>query len=119
MLYGILFDVTLIDEKFTNKEIGFELTFGRSTVSLEDKQKGDEIASNQTPYIKATTENKKFSAIPYSDFKPCLKTMCNLPDFRRRMYNTNIIKKIRKGLVIREIKNFVKQFLIFNTRKRK
>lgn len=48
---------------------------------------------------KPMTHDKIYYFLPYWDNKPCLHIRSIWPDYRRRMYNSNIINKIVDKLV--------------------
>lgn len=52
-----------------------------------------------TPANKPMTHDKIYYFLPYWDDKPCLHVRSIWPDYRRRMYNSNIIGKIVDKLV--------------------
>lgn len=52
-----------------------------------------------TPASKPMTHDKIYYFLPYWDDKPCLHVRSIWPDYRRRMYNSNIIGKIVDKLV--------------------
>lgn len=45
------------------------------------------------------THDKIYYFLPYWDNKPCMHIRSVWPDYRRRMYNSNIISKIAEKLV--------------------
>lgn len=47
-----------------------------------------------TPATKPMTHDKMHYYLPYWDNKPCMHIRSVWPDYRRRMYNSNIISKI-------------------------
>lgn len=57
-----------------------------------------------TSPTKPMTHDKIYYFLPYWDNKPCMHIRSVWPDYRRRMYNSNIIGKIAEKLV-RTIKN--------------
>lgn len=54
--------------------------------------------STTTP-IKPMTHDRIYYFLPYWDDKPCMHVRSLWPDYRRRMYNSNIIHKIMDKLV--------------------
>lgn len=48
---------------------------------------------------KPMTHDKTYYFLPYWDDKPCLHVRSYWPDFRKRMYNSNLIGKIADKLV--------------------
>jgi len=52
-----------------------------------------------TPSNKPMTHDKIYYFLPYWDDKPCLHVRSTWPDYRRRMYNSNIISKIIDKMV--------------------
>nr|CAD7423852.1 unnamed protein product [Timema monikensis] len=47
-----------------------------------------------TPPVKPMTNDRLYYYLPYWDNKPCMHVRSIWPDYRRRMYNSNIIAKI-------------------------
>lgn len=56
-------------------------------------------SQSTTPSTKPMTHDKIYYFLPYWDNKPCMHTVSVWPDFRRRMYNSNIISRIVDKLV--------------------
>lgn len=52
-----------------------------------------------TPPTKPMTHDKIYYYLPYWDDKPCQHVRSIWPDYRRRMYNSNIIGRIIDKLV--------------------
>lgn len=100
LLYGAIFDVTLIDKKYSSRPITFELTFGNSSKYINDEAEGDGLPKNRTREIMPECRNKYFCNLDYKDQKPCFLVRSLMPDFRRRMYNANIVNKMAKELVL-------------------
>lgn len=100
LLYGAIFDVTLIDKKFSYYPISFELTFGKRSNYNKSKAEGDVIAKNRTFALKPTCKSKYFCHLDYEFNRPCFHIMTNVADIRERMYNANIINKMSKELVV-------------------
>lgn len=53
------------------------------------------------------THDKVYYFLPYWDDKPCLHVRSVWPDYRRRMYNSNVIGKIADKLVRKMIFYYV------------
>lgn len=72
-----------------------------------DQEELQEVLSGSwqstTPACKPMTHDKIYYFLPYWDDKPCLHVRSIWPDYRRRMYNSNIISKISDKLVSREL----------------
>lgn len=48
---------------------------------------------------KPMTHDKVYYFLPYWDDKPCMHVASVWPDYRRRMYNSNLISKVADKLV--------------------
>jgi len=77
-------------------------TGSRDGTSGEEEDLQEIIAGSwqsTTPSNKPMTHDKIYYFLPYWDDKPCLHVRSIWPDYRRRMYNSNIISKIVDKLV--------------------
>jgi len=52
-----------------------------------------------TPPVKPMTHDRLYYFLPYWDDKPCMYVRSVWPDYRRRMYNSNLIARIIEKLV--------------------
>lgn len=59
----------------------------------------DESWQSTTCTAKPMTHDRLYYFMPYWDDKPCLYVRSVWPDYRRRMYNSNVIGKIVEKLV--------------------
>ena len=74
----------------------------KSGTSGEEEELQEILAGSwqsTTPASKPMTHDKIYYFLPYWDDKPCLHVRSIWPDYRRRMYNSNIIGKIVDKLV--------------------
>lgn len=78
---------------------------GPKSGTSSDQEELQEVLSGSwqstTPACKPMTHDKMYYFLPYWDDKPCLHVRSIWPDYRRRMYNSNIISKISDKLVSR------------------
>ncbi|XP_043482896.1 otoferlin-like isoform X2 [Leptopilina heterotoma] len=116
-LFASIMDATMIDKKLGDKPMYFEISIGNAGNALDGHNEsskvcdmsssmggsGDEEEVQQvvtrscqstTPSNKPMTHDKIYYFLPYWDNKPCLHVRSIWPDYRRRMYNSNIINKI-------------------------
>ncbi|XP_059472296.1 otoferlin isoform X4 [Neocloeon triangulifer] len=121
-LFGSIMDATMIDKKLGDKPLFFELSIGNAGNSLDghnsssqeiDEEEGDDYLDNvsaesacwqsTTPPVKPMTHDRLYHFLPYWDDKPCMYVRSVWPDYRRRMYNSNlimrIIEKLEEGLL--------------------
>ncbi|CAL7945462.1 unnamed protein product [Xylocopa violacea] len=120
-LFATIMDCTMIDKKLGDKPMYFELSIGNAGNALDghnesskicdmgpksgtstDQEELQEVLSGSwqstTPACKPMTHDKIYYFLPYWDDKPCLHVRSIWPDYRRRMYNSNIISKISDKL---------------------
>lgn len=74
----------------------------KSGASGEEEELQEVISGSwqsTTPPTKPMTHDKIYYFLPYWDDKPSLHVRSIWPDYRRRMYNSNIIGKIADKLV--------------------
>ncbi|XP_032668321.1 otoferlin-like isoform X1 [Odontomachus brunneus] len=116
-LFATIMDATMIDKKLGDKPMYFEISIGNAGNALDGHNesfkmcemgsKGGAITEEDdlqevlsgswqstTPANKPMTHDKIYYFLPYWDDKPCLHVRSIWPDYRRRMYNSNIIGKI-------------------------
>ncbi|XP_067214359.1 otoferlin-like isoform X3 [Linepithema humile] len=115
-LFATIMDATMIDKKLGDKPMYFEISIGNAGNALDghnesskmyDASRGgmsgeeedlQEILAGSwqstTPSSKPMTHDKIYYFLPYWDDKPSLHVRSIWPDYRRRMYNSNIIGKI-------------------------
>ncbi|KAL0125714.1 hypothetical protein PUN28_004639 [Cardiocondyla obscurior] len=116
-LFSTIMDATMIDKKISDKPMYFEISIGNAGNALDghnesfkmydrgskggtsgDEEDLQEILTGSwqstTPASKPMTHDKIYYFLPYWDDKPCLHVRSIWPDYRRRMYNSNIIGKI-------------------------
>nr|CAD7193654.1 unnamed protein product [Timema douglasi] len=112
-MFTTVLDVTMIDKKLGDKPIYLEISIGnagntidghnQTTRELSDSDSDDNIEvvttteatwQSTTPPVKPMTNDHLYYYLPYWDNKPCMHVRSIWPDYRRRMYNSNIIAKI-------------------------
>ncbi|EFN61375.1 Otoferlin [Camponotus floridanus] len=116
-LFATIMDATMIDKKLGDKPMYFEISIGNAGNALDGHNESfkmydagsrggasgeeDELQEvlagswqSTTPSSKPMTHDKIYYFLPYWDDKPCLHVRSTWPDYRRRMYNSNIISKI-------------------------
>ncbi|VVC45932.1 Hypothetical protein CINCED_3A016890 [Cinara cedri] len=113
-LFMTILDASMIEKKLGEKPIFFELSIGNAgnmidghneSNSQEDHDKVNVLESviseswqSTTAAIKPITNDKVYYYLPLREDKPCLHVKSIWPDYRRRMYNSNIINKISDRL---------------------
>ncbi|XP_050432533.1 otoferlin-like isoform X3 [Adelges cooleyi] len=113
-LFVTILDASMIDKKLGEKPIYFELSIGNAgnvidghneSNSQEDHDKFNVLESvvseswqSTTAAIKPVTNDKTYYFLPLCEDKPCLHVKSAWPDYRRRMYNSNLINKITDKL---------------------
>ncbi|XP_025413884.1 otoferlin-like isoform X4 [Sipha flava] len=113
-LFMTILDASMIDKKLGEKPIYFELSIGNAgnmidghneSSSQEDHDKINVLESviseswqSTTAAIKPISNDKVYYYLPLREDKPCLHVKSIWPDYRRRMYNSNIINKISDKL---------------------
>lgn len=92
-LFCPIFSVTMIDERFRQQNVSFEITIGF-------KQKNDDFSENTTKPLKCQPDNKKkYWYLPLNGQIPCLSNVSVWPDQRSSVYNSNMIQYIYDELV--------------------
>ncbi|KAG8297658.1 hypothetical protein J6590_031698 [Homalodisca vitripennis] len=116
-LFSTILDASMIDKKLGDKPIFFELSIGNAGNTLDghnettqepsdsDSDDNLEVVTSEsiswqstTSPIKPMTHDRTYYFLPYWDDKPCMHVRSLWPDYRRRMYNSNIINKIVEKL---------------------
>ncbi|KAG7196910.1 hypothetical protein KM043_000181 [Ampulex compressa] len=120
-LFATIMDATMIDKKLGDKPMYFEISIGNAGNALDghnesskmfdsgskggtsgEEEELQEVLSGSwqstTPPSKPMTHDKTYYYLPYWDDKPCLHVRSIWPDYRRRMYNSNVIGKIADKL---------------------
>ncbi|KAF4526881.1 hypothetical protein B566_EDAN013792 [Ephemera danica] len=110
-------DATMLDKRLGDKPMFFELSIGNAGNSLdghntsaqENDDDSDDYLENvsadsaswqsTTPPVKPMTHDRLYYFLPYWDDKPCMYVRSVWPDYRRRMYNSNLISRIVEKLV--------------------
>ncbi|PSN37731.1 Otoferlin [Blattella germanica] len=127
-MFATIIDATMIDKKLGDKPLFFEISIGNAGNSLDghnetskdasesDSDENLECVTTSPPSWQSTTSPAKpmtndhiYHFLPYWDDKPCMHVRSVWPDYRRRMYNSNIIARIVDKLVSNISKyNFLK-----------
>ncbi|XP_076179646.1 otoferlin isoform X3 [Ptiloglossa arizonensis] len=120
-LFATIMDATMIDKKLGDKPMYFEISIGNAGNALDGHNESSKMCEvgpksgtsgeqeellevlsgswqSTTPASKPMTHDKIYYFLPYWDDKPCLHVRSIWPDYRRRMYNSNIISKIADKL---------------------
>lgn len=119
-LFATIMDATMIDKKLGDKPMYFEISIGNAGNALDGHNESSKICEmsprsgaggedelhevlsgswqSTTQASKPMTHDKTYYFLPYWDDKPCLHVRSIWPDYRRRMYNSNIIGKIADKL---------------------
>uniref|UniRef100_A0AAR5QCF9 C2 domain-containing protein n=2 Tax=Dendroctonus ponderosae TaxID=77166 RepID=A0AAR5QCF9_DENPD len=115
-LFTTILDASMIDKKLGDKPVYFEVSIGNAgnaidghNTSTKEHYDSDsdelEIVSSDTACWQSTTSPSKpmthdkiYYFLPYWDNKPCMHIRSVWPDYRRRLYNANIIGKVAEKL---------------------
>ncbi|KAL0280303.1 UNVERIFIED_CONTAM: hypothetical protein PYX00_001638 [Menopon gallinae] len=112
-LFSSILDASMIDKKLSDRPISFEISIGNAGNSLDGHNETyhdtfeseiddnleivtTEVYSSQSTSspAKPMTHDKIYYFLPFWDDKPCMHVNSVWPDYRRRMYNSNIISRI-------------------------
>ncbi|XP_046390175.1 otoferlin-like isoform X2 [Ischnura elegans] len=112
-LFTSILEASMIDKKLGDKPIYFEISIGNAgntidghNESLHESESGgendnlDSVSTHAVSWQSTTspckpmTHDRVYYFLPYWDDKPCMYVRSVWPDYRRRMYNSNIIAKI-------------------------
>ncbi|XP_063235260.1 otoferlin-like isoform X2 [Bacillus rossius redtenbacheri] len=114
-LFATVLDATMIDRRLGDKPMFIEISIGnagntidghnqsvcRDASSSDSEENLAEVVSadaaswqSTTPPIRPMTGDRVYYYLPYWDDKPCMHVRSAWPDYRRRMYNSNIIARI-------------------------
>lgn len=88
----------MINKKYNDKSISFEVNVG-PPLKPNLKSHPDGPQKNRTSGLQPKTHDKIYWYLPIDKEKPCLSIISQWPDFRRRMYNSNMISNIADQLV--------------------
>lgn len=101
MLFGCLFDVTMIDRAFGNAIISFELSMGSSGYLTPVQLANHQVTSSVTrPYPRIPIDNnKQHFRLPIDLQKPILFTKYTFHDYTYRMAISNRLKQAADNLV--------------------
>ncbi|KAL1517093.1 hypothetical protein ABEB36_000901 [Hypothenemus hampei] len=115
-LFSTILDASMIDKKFGDKPVYFEISIGNAGNAMDghntstkehydsDSDEPETVSTDSTSWQSTTspskpmTHDKIYYFLPYWDNKPCMHIRSVWPDYRRRMYNSNIIGKIAGNL---------------------
>ncbi|XP_065213777.1 otoferlin-like isoform X2 [Planococcus citri] len=116
-LFCSILDATMIERKLGEKPLFFEISVGNAGNIMDghnDSQNNEapeqseplhtvvstesEAWQSTTPSMKPMTHDRVYYFLPYWDDKPCMYVRSCWPDYRRRMYNSNIIMKLMENL---------------------
>lgn len=101
MLFATIFDASLINKKYSDKPISFEIILGNDLLLIEDTgESGDSVFTNKTSKIIPETAEGHYWYLNFMEQFPCLHLLSTWPDYRKRMYICNMINKITDELVI-------------------
>lgn len=99
LLYGIIFNSNLIDRKFSDKAIGYEINFGLSELQKNVNASEGGPVSYRTLEKSPISTGKIYWSLEYGQDKPCVFIQSYWPDFRKRMFISNAISKISDEMV--------------------
>jgi hypothetical protein len=101
LLFGCIYDVTMIDKEFGNAIIRFELSMGSSGYSsAEDLLKHKSSLSTTRPYprVKIANDVRHFR-LPIDVQKPIMFTKYTFHDYSYRMQVSNRLKRAANHMV--------------------
>ncbi|XP_066151146.1 otoferlin [Euwallacea fornicatus] len=99
LLFATIFEANCISRKYHGRHISFRITFGDVTTQMPIGDTFEfEHPANATLGAKPLKSGKDFYYMDYGDEKPCMRIKSTRPDFRKRMYNSNMIEKISREL---------------------
>uniref|UniRef100_A0A8D8QAC2 Otoferlin n=1 Tax=Cacopsylla melanoneura TaxID=428564 RepID=A0A8D8QAC2_9HEMI len=117
-LFGTILEATMIDKRLGEKPVFLEMSIGNAGNTLDGyNQPSQENAESETEEpqlemvtselvswqsttspVKPMTHDRTYYFLPFWDDKPCVHVRSNWPDYRRRMYNSNILAKMSAKL---------------------
>ncbi|XP_030765645.1 otoferlin-like isoform X2 [Sitophilus oryzae] len=115
-LFTTILDASMIDKKLGDKPVYFEVSIGNAGNAIDghntsakehydsDSDELETVTSETASWQSTTTPSKPMTHdkiyyfLPYWDNKPCMHIRSIWPDYRRRMYNSNIIGRISEKL---------------------
>ncbi|XP_018569831.1 otoferlin-like [Anoplophora glabripennis] len=115
-LFATILEASMIDRKLGEKPVYFEISIGNAGNAIDghnesarehydsDSDELEAVSSDSASWQSTTTPTKPMTHdkiyyfLPYWDNKPCMHIRSVWPDYRRRMYNSNIIAKITEKL---------------------
>uniref|UniRef100_A0AAR5QBP0 C2 domain-containing protein n=1 Tax=Dendroctonus ponderosae TaxID=77166 RepID=A0AAR5QBP0_DENPD len=101
-LFAAIFEANCISKKYSDKLVSFRITLGSICSELNLRGGlGDEVPANVTIGQKPMKTGKNFYYLNFAEEKPCLSLRSKWPDFRKRMYHSNMLEKIAKTLKTR------------------
>ncbi|XP_017781557.1 PREDICTED: otoferlin-like isoform X2 [Nicrophorus vespilloides] len=116
-LFSSILDASMMDKRLGEKPVYFEISIGNAGNAIDghnqsakesynddDSDELENITVDSGSWQSTTTPTKPMTHdrlhyfLPYWDNKPCMHIRSVWPDYRRRMYNSNIISKIADKL---------------------
>ncbi|CAG9763070.1 unnamed protein product [Ceutorhynchus assimilis] len=115
-LFTTILDASMIDKKLGDKPVYFEVSLGNAGNAIDghntstkehydsDSDELETVTSDTASWQSTTsptkpmTHDKFYYFLPYWDNKPCMHIRSVWPDYRRRLYNSNMIGKIAEKL---------------------
>lgn len=94
-LFAAIFDVSCVKKKYRNRAIKFKLTFNHAA----EHQSIDGLKANETVAKKFRRMNKNYWHLPINEIKPFLSVTTALPDYRKYLFNSNLLSSIVKKIV--------------------
>ncbi|RWS06883.1 otoferlin-like isoform X3, partial [Dinothrombium tinctorium] len=127
LLFATIFESNMIDRKYGEKLISYEITIGNdgsvdenpsdyldiaeeSSVSEREEKvslipvspllRSNHEMRSRTNSFRPMISDRQYYHLPIEQEKPCLYVKSTWPDYRRRLYNSNIITRIAYNLEI-------------------
>ncbi|XP_050516741.1 otoferlin-like [Diabrotica virgifera virgifera] len=93
-IFACISELTAISRKYAKKTVCISMTFGSTLIQKRILPTGREVATNITDETRPTKINKKYYYLDYYKEQPCLWIVQDVPFFKKREYNSNILFKI-------------------------
>ncbi|CAG9840211.1 unnamed protein product [Diabrotica balteata] len=97
-IFACISELTAISRKYAKKPVCISMTFGSTLLQKRILPTGREVATNITDEMKPIKINKKYYYLDYYTEQPCLWLVQDVPFFKKREYNSNILFKIATEL---------------------
>ncbi|CAG9864670.1 unnamed protein product [Phyllotreta striolata] len=100
-LLTMIYEVTALSKKYTKKPVTILMTFGDTLIQKKTFDGIETTPINSTGGLRAAKLAKSYYFLNLFDEKPCLWIFKTVPYFKKRVYNSNILNKIARGLKLK------------------